>query len=356
MNAIKISYLCLWEGKVDRLPFSINQNITVRDVILTVLCLVIPFSLSSQEADSTTTLSQPQAVADTASGPTDFTYSTDRIFHDPADLIGYTFVPDKYLHAGRPMPLNPGDMAIEFGAKELTIKGVDGLDTYYIPDIQRMHYGFRVHLVDNERPSVPMVMFIKADENGIVDQLSFPTLNHGTHGFSIPQRPLEEQEALDELFSNVDDFVVKKLDTLYDQEWIPWLMVPDIAIGPQVEQLDGATKIIFEIEEEEPKKKKGKEEEDEGADDQPEGEEEEEQVIKKVFLKLEGTENAGRWELKQLKYLAHGSPHTLTTTYTISGVLKPEKGKGKSSLYIQLDPEFHIVEISVGRSRFYPRP
>jgi hypothetical protein len=293
---------------------------------LTLLCLVFPATGYSYSADSTSTFSDTLATAEVKK-ITEFSFAGDMIFHDPADLIGYTFVPNRYVRSGRPLGLEPGDVVIEFTETELIITGIEGLDKYYVSDLERMPYGFRVHLLQSANPSAPLVMFIRADNDGFVDQLTFPTLNEGTHGFSIPVRSDDEMDALDELYSNIDDFEVEKIDTLFDQEWIPWLMVADIAYSPQVEQMDGSTKIIFEED----------------------------------LITVKGGEASNTYEYKELKYLAHGSPHALNTTYTISAILKREKAKGKkgkkkSTLYIQLNPQFQIVEIIIGRVIFYPRP
>ena len=276
----------------------------------------------------TTALCGQDLISDEGGGEgeeTSFSFRSDRAFFHPADFRGYTFHPKTYSWAGHTLNVDPGSISLSFQDSELLVTGIEGMDQFYLADVQKTGFGFFAELIGRDRPSVPYTLSIYADNDGFVSQLVLFTFDNGKHIFLLPERPNEDLKKLDALYTNVRDYTVEGYDSLVGLSFVPFLGIPDIAQEVGFEQLDGTTMIHFD-------------------DDS---------------LTFESAGANEIFTIIDISHHASGPPGHMGTRYAIHLALLPEGAKKKKQairMRIYLDPWHHIEYIAMGNSRFYPRP
>lgn len=175
-----------------------------------------------------------------------YSYQSDRAFFHPADFRGVTLHPSEHVTGGETIFSAPGGISLAFGGIDLTISGVEGLDsTYYLADIQRSPEGFLAEIINPRHPSVPMRMTIGTDEDHFVHEVRLTTLEQGIHTFKLPERSAVDRAELDSLFTNRIEFHLEAYDTTTFFDFVPFLIEPDVAAESGVHVLDGETRFSF---------------------------------------------------------------------------------------------------------------
>lgn len=188
--------------------------------------------------------------ADAPDAAAAYSYQSDRAFFHPADFRGISFNPQVHLTIeddGQVKEIvEAGDVTLTFGSIDLTIGGVEHLDsTYYLANIQRSPEGFLAEVINPKHPSAPMRLIIKTDEEHFITEMELQSRSHGTHLFKLPKRNPTDRAALDKLYTNRIEFHLEEYDTTTFFEFVPFLIEPDVAQESGMELLDGETKFVF---------------------------------------------------------------------------------------------------------------
>lgn len=264
------------------------------------------------------------AQAQQSSSDSTYTYLSDQAFYHPADLRGATFHPQEYRSGGDLRYLAPGEISLTFSQIELSITGVEGLDTsYYLADIQKAKEGFVAELLDHEHPSVPFRLVIYTDDEAFVRRLTLFTLEKGRHDFILPDRPAIDRARMDSVFTNREEFHLELYDSTFAFTFVPFLFEAHIALQSGIEILDGSVQFVFSGD-------------------------------SVVFV---GPEEGKAFEIREIDHSASGEPGQAGTRYRIGLDLR-SGGKRGEKVYIALFLDtWHDLEYLVwGPSRYYPRP
>jgi hypothetical protein len=176
----------------------------------------------------------------------EYSYQSDRAFFHPADFRGISFNPETHISIGENETVQAGSVTLTFGSIDLTISGVEGLDsTYYLANIQRSPEGFLAEIINPKHPSAPMRLVIETDEEHFITQMELQSRSQGKHLFKLPKRSPLDRAKLDALYTNRIEFHLEEYDTTTFFEFVPFLIEPDVAAESGMEVLDGETKFVF---------------------------------------------------------------------------------------------------------------
>ncbi|MEL6926485.1 MAG: hypothetical protein AAFO94_20755, partial [Bacteroidota bacterium] len=103
-----------------------------------------------------------------------YTFTSDRMFKDPADLVGYNFVPsemevpDEYKEN-----LEPGEYSFGVSQNNLYVKG-EGIDgVYSMNNINPTEYGYKLNLMNARDPRIQGHLKVILNRYFQVDALVF---------------------------------------------------------------------------------------------------------------------------------------------------------------------------------------
>jgi len=106
---------------------------------------------------------------------TQYTYVTDRQFHQAEELYGYTLVPNEWEDSsGSHGKLNPGDVTFSITRGYLIVQGGDAAGSYGVNRIERENGRvLRIHTLDSKDPSKQGSLKVILDDNKNVDAYIF---------------------------------------------------------------------------------------------------------------------------------------------------------------------------------------
>ncbi len=160
-------------------------------------------------------------------GQEKYSYITDRIFNDPADLIGYNFKP-----SGLEIPdqaeedISPGEYSFGITMNNLYIEGENIRGVYSVNQINTVDYGFKLTLMNARDPTIQGHLKIVLNDKNQVDVLVFKrSTKEKEIIFFLPKLPenLEKQE--DEFFTDLGEVKISAADSLWGKTIYPFLKI-----------------------------------------------------------------------------------------------------------------------------------
>jgi len=223
---------------------------------------------------------------------TSYSYITDRMFHDPSELIGYNFKPNEMEVVDETKDkLRPGEYSFGISKNNLYVEGKDIRGVYSVNNINPTEYGFKLLLMNARDPTIQGHLKIILTKKRFVDALIFKRSSKDKEIiFFLPEMPDKLWKQEDAYFTDRWETKLEAPDSLWGMSVTPFMRVHLDEDGVQ-ERLDmkdstkisfyKTVKIIEKIKKSKKKGKKGKKnkkEEEKETDDKKEGEDQEEYV------------------------------------------------------------------------------
>ena len=195
-----------------------------------------------------------------------YTYSAERKFQDPTDLMGYNFVPFKKETPGdyEAKKIQAGEYVFGVTRGRLFVKGDEELNGMYeINNINTENYGYKLLLLDPRNPSQRGHLKIILTPRGEAEALIFKTRSKAKEIiFHIPQSSSDIKKREAKYFTDLKEVAVESTDSLWGMKIFPY-MRKDFASKSQSRFYESdSTMISFEevitIKEKKKKKKKKK--------------------------------------------------------------------------------------------------
>ena len=195
-----------------------------------------------------------------------YSYSSERKFTDPTDLMGYNFRPAKKETPGdyEAKKIQPGEYSFGVSRSRLYVKGDEELEGMYeINNINTENYGYKLLLLDPRKPSQRGHLKIILTPQGEAEALVFKTRSKAKEIiFHIPQTSSDLKKAESKYFTDLKEVAVESTDSLWGMKIFPYIR-KDFGSNRQSRFYEAdSTMISFEevitIKEKKKKKKKSK--------------------------------------------------------------------------------------------------
>ena len=150
-----------------------------------------------------------------------YSYITDRMFHDPSELIGYNFKPNEMEVVDETKDkLRAGEYSFGISRSNLYVEGKNIRGVYSVNNINPTEYGFKLLLMNARDPTIQGHLKIILTKKGFVDALIF-------------KRSSKEKEIIFFL-PEMPDKLWKKEDAYFTDRWETKLEAPDSLWGMSV--------------------------------------------------------------------------------------------------------------------------
>ena len=195
-----------------------------------------------------------------------YSYSSERKFTDPTDLVGYNFRPAKKETPGdyEAKKIQPGEYSFGVSRSRLYVNGDEELKGMYeINNINTENYGFKLLLLDPRNPSQRGHLKIILTPQGEAEALIFKTRSKAKEIiFHIPKASSDLRKKEASHYTDLREVAVESTDSLWGMKIFPY-MRKDFASNIQSRFYENdSTVITFEevitIKEKKKKKKKSK--------------------------------------------------------------------------------------------------
>ncbi len=196
-----------------------------------------------------------------------FSYSSDRKFSDPTELLGYDFKPSVIEIPGQSKEkINPGEYSFGITMNNLYVKGKDIEGVYNINNINTTDYGFKLLLINARDARLQGHLKVILNRKKQVDALVFRrSTKEEEIIFFLPLLTEELAKQETQFFTDRNELEVKYPDSIWGTQFRPFLKIHNNKGVQQRLQRRDSTSISFEmrekiIEKEIKKKSKHKEE------------------------------------------------------------------------------------------------
>ena len=195
-----------------------------------------------------------------------YSYSSERKFTDPTDLVGYNFRPAKKETPGdyEAKKIPAGSYSFGITRSRLYVKGDEEIEgVYEINNINTENYGYKLLLLDPRNPSQRGHLKVILTPRGEAEALVFKTRSKAKEIiFHIPQASSDQKKEEAKRFTDLKEIVVESSDSLWGIKIYPYLR-KDLNSNIQSRfYVSDSTMISFEevitIKEKKKKKKKKK--------------------------------------------------------------------------------------------------
>jgi len=195
-----------------------------------------------------------------------YTYSSERKFTDPTDLVGYNFRPAKKETPGdyEAKKIQAGEYSFGISRSRLYVKGDEELEGMYeINNINTENYGYKLLLLDPRNPSQRGHLKVILTQRGEAEALVFKTRSKAKEIiFHIPKASSDMIKKEAKSYTDLKEITVESTDSLWGMKIFPY-MRKDFNSNIQSRFYESdSTMISFEevitIKEKKKKKKKGK--------------------------------------------------------------------------------------------------
>ena len=195
-----------------------------------------------------------------------YSYSSERKFKDPTDLVGYNFRPAKKETPGdyEAKKIQPGSYSFGISRSRLYVKGDEELEGMYeINNINTENYGYKLLLLDPRNPSQRGHLKVILTPQGEAEALIFKTRSKAKEViFHIPKSSSDMKKKEAKIFTDLKEVMVESTDSLWGMKIFPY-MRKDLNSNIQSRFYESdSTMISFEevitIKEKKKKKKKKK--------------------------------------------------------------------------------------------------
>ena len=156
-----------------------------------------------------------------------FSYVKDKKFRDPADLMGYNFVPN---HLEIPdedeSELDPGDYSFGITQNNLYVHGEGISGVYSLNNINPTEYGFKLLLMNARDPTIQGHLKIILTKNGYVDALVFKRSTKDKEMiFFQAQMSKEKNEIEEAYFTDRWERELEMPDSIWGSELRPFFRI-----------------------------------------------------------------------------------------------------------------------------------
>jgi hypothetical protein len=148
----------------------------------------------------------------------EYTYINDYQFENADDLMGYTFVPNESQKAdeAKPRPIPAGSVRIRMGFGYLTVVTRSDSSNFSAVSVNPTEYGFKLELMNADRPSEQGHLKIFLNDNREVDAMALKTklqeIETIYYQANINQRVIDRDR---KYFTDITTVPLAEIDTLF---------------------------------------------------------------------------------------------------------------------------------------------
>lgn len=178
----------------------------------------------------------------------EYSYITDRMFHDPSELIGYNFKPNEMEVVDETKEeIKAGQYSFGISRNNLYVEGRNIRGVYSVNNINPTEYGFKLLLMNARDPTIQGHLKIILTKNRHVDALIFKRSRKDKEIiFFLPEMSDKQWKREQDYFTDRWETVLEHKDSLWGMSVVPFMRIHQDQDGVQ-ERLDLAdsTKISF---------------------------------------------------------------------------------------------------------------
>ena len=176
-----------------------------------------------------------------------YSYISDRIFIDPADLIGYNFKPSA-MEIPNEMEdeIAPGEYSFGITMNNLYVEGEEIRGVYSVNQINTVDYGYKMTLMNARDPTIQGHLKIVLNDKGQVDLLVFKRSRKDKEIIFYQQAISQEKAAREKVyFSDLGEVEMASTDSLWGKTIYPFLRIHEDMNVQERLDIDDSTSITF---------------------------------------------------------------------------------------------------------------